>query len=126
MARFLFFLALSLPVEVLAASAEPLNLFRSGIKLFVAMAIVIGIMLLVHAMSRKGFKLLEKRQGGWIRVMESRPMGGRKALCLVEVDGERMLLGLGSDRVDLLHHFQQPGRPDGFEEELRSRTGNAP
>ncbi|MBA2881311.1 flagellar protein FliO/FliZ [Desulfosalsimonas propionicica] len=121
MARLLFFFLLIVPADLCAAETEPLSLFRSGIKLAVAMAIVIGIMLLFHALSRKGFRLLEKRQGGRIRVMESRPMGGRKALCLVEVDGQRLLLGLGNDRMELLHHFDAAANTTGqFEKHLRS------
>jgi len=123
MARLLFFILLIVPANLFAAETAPLNLFRSGLKLAVAMAIVIGIMLLFHALSRKGFRLLEKRQGGRIRVMESRPMGGRKALCLVEVDGQRLLLGLGNDRVELLHHFDAEANPaTQFEKHLRSHT----
>lgn len=122
MARFFFVIFMIMPADVAAAAAEPLNLFRSGIKLFAAMAVVIGIMLLLHVMSKKGFKLFEGRQGGRIRVVESRPVGGRKALCLVEVDGERLLLGIGSDRVEMLHHFRDSANTGCFEDELISRV----
>mgnify|MGYP001133235823 CR=1 FL=1 len=120
MARFLFAVFLFLPVQAAAASPEPLNLFRSGLKMFAAMAVVLGIMLLFHVMSKKGFKLLEARQGGKIRILESRPVGGRKALCLVEVDGERLLLGIGTDRVEKLHHFSDLKKTASFEKELAS------
>jgi len=123
MARSLFIIFIFLPAQVFAAAPDSLNLFRSGIKLFAAMAVVIGIMLLFHVMSKKGFKLLESRQGGRIKVMESRPMGGRKALCLVEVDGERLLIGIGSDRVEMLHHFRQSDPSASFENQLVSAAG---
>ena len=119
MTRVFFLCLLLMPAPVRAAS-EPIDFFASGVKLFVGMAIVIGIMLLIHAINRKGFKFLESRQSRQIKIVENRPMGGRKSLCLVEVDGERLLLGVGNDRLDLLHHFHAASASGRFEDELRA------
>lgn len=119
MTRYLLpaFLMLA-PRLVLAAGREPVDLFSSGLKLLVGMAVVVGLMLLFHVFSRKGFRFLESRHSGRIRIMETRPMGGRKSICLVEVEGEKLLLGLGSDRVDCLHHFGAEKGGSRFEEAL--------
>ncbi len=122
MARILFICLLLLPARLWAAQGEPIDLFASGMKLFVAMAVVVAIMLLIHALNRKGFKFLENRQSRQIKIVETRPMGGRKSLCLVDVEGERLLIGVGNDRVDLLHHFDISPAAGGFEDELRART----
>ncbi|MBW1776905.1 MAG: flagellar biosynthetic protein FliO [Deltaproteobacteria bacterium] len=125
MAGRLFLVLLMFPTELLAGTREPMNLFQSGMKLLMALALVVGIMLLIHAVGQKGFKLLEKRGGGRIRLLESRAMGGRKSLCLVEVEGERLLLGLGNDRIDLLHRYDAGEGSGQFENELRSRGEEA-
>jgi len=51
-------------------------------------------------------------------------VGGRKSLCLVEVEGEKFLLGLGNDRVNCLHHFTA-GRGGGsrFASQLEASLG---
>jgi flagellar protein FliO/FliZ len=122
MAR-LFFIALLLsPAPLWAAEPEPINLFHSGLKVFLGLAVVVGIMLLFHVVNRKGFKFLESRQASRIRIVETRPVGGRKSLCLVEVEGERLLLGLGSDRVDCLHHFDGAKAGGRFEKELEAQV----
>jgi flagellar biogenesis protein FliO len=40
--------------------------------------------------------------GGQIRLVTSRYLGGKRFLTLVEVDGERLLLGLAGEQVSLV------------------------
>ncbi|HZP30858.1 MAG TPA: flagellar biosynthetic protein FliO [Acidimicrobiia bacterium] len=40
--------------------------------------------------------------GDAIRLVTSRYLGGKRFLTLVEVDGERLLLGLAGDRISLV------------------------
>jgi flagellar biogenesis protein FliO len=124
MARLLFLTILFHPAMLRAAQPEPINLFASGVKLFIGLAVVVAAMLLFHVVNRKGFKFLESRHTGMIRILETRAMGARKSLCLVEVEGERILLGLGSDRVDLLHRFGAERGAGRFEEELSSQEAS--
>lgn len=44
-----------------------------------------------------------------IRLVTSRYLGGKRFLTIVEVDGERLLLGLAGDQVSLVTRL---GRPD--------------
>lgn len=122
MARIMIIAFMLLPARIWAASSEPVDFFSSGLKLFVGMAVVIGIMLLIHVMNRKGFKFLESRQSRRIKILENRPMGGRKSVCLLEIEGERFLLGVGNDRVDMLHRFDGPPGAGLFENELQAST----
>lgn len=122
MARILLVVLLLCPGLSWAGPPEPVNFFQSGIKLFIGMAIVVGVMLLFHVLNRKGFRFLENRHGGRIRIVETRAVGGRKSLCLVEVEGVRLLLGLGNDRVDCLHHFTPASGETRFERQLREEA----
>jgi len=71
-----------------------------------ALALVVGIILLLYALARRRFTSL--RQGGIIKVIEIRYLMPRKALALVEVHGRQFLLGLGGDRVELLSALPRP------------------
>lgn len=95
----LFFFAQ--PACAAATTAEP-SLLGSSLKMAAALAVVIGILLLLYAASRKGFGVLPQKKNGLIQVLETRPLGGRKFLCVVKVRGEEMLLGLSNDRIEYL------------------------
>ena len=53
--------------------------------------------------------------GEQIRLVTSRFLGGKRFLTIVEVDGERLLLGVTADRVSLLARLgdRRPVRADG-------------
>ena len=101
--RQLFFILIFIAQPVFAADpiAEP-SLLGSSLKMAAGLAVVIGILLLLYAASRKGFGVLPQKKNGLIQVMETRPLGGRKFLCVVKVRGEEMLLGLSNDRIEYL------------------------
>ncbi len=95
---FLFFAPSAFAADTIA---EP-SLLGSSLKMVAALAVVIGILLLFYAASRKGFGVLPQKKNGLIQVIETRPLGGRKFLCVVKVRGEEMLLGLSHDRIEYL------------------------
>jgi len=101
--RLLLFLLIFIAQPVFAADTmtEP-SLLGSSLKMAAALAVVIGILLLFYAASRKGFGVLPQKKNGLIQVLETRPLGGRKFLCVVKVRGEEMLLGLSNDRIEYL------------------------
>lgn len=51
------------------------------------------------------------RGRGAIDVVETRPLGGRRALLVVEVDGRRLLLGASEQGLALLTELSRTGRP---------------
>ncbi len=81
-----------------------------------ALGVVIGILLLLYAASRKGFGVLPQKKNSLIQVLETRPLGGRKFLCVVKVRGEEMLLGLSNDRIEYLSQLTSN---DNFSETLK-------
>ncbi len=121
MGRILICVLILLPSRLWAASFSPPDLWLSGLKLLVGMLLVIGIILFMYALNRRGFAFFKSSRPNRIQILETRPVGGRKALCLVRVRGEDLLLGLGNDRVDLLLHFGASQGGDRFEDELQER-----
>jgi flagellar protein FliO/FliZ len=67
--------------------------------------IVIGLMLVLYALARKRFSLLGVGGSGKIKVLEMRPLMARTALALVEVEGEKLLIGIGNGTVRMLTHL---------------------
>lgn len=94
-------LFLASPVFAADTIAEP-SLLGSSLKMVAALGVVVGLLLLIYAASRKGFGVLPQKKNGLIQVLETRPLGGRKFLCVVKVRGEEMLLGLSNDRIEYL------------------------
>lgn len=94
---------LATPQVVFAAEVvEGPSLLAASLKMVAALAVVIGLLLLLYAASRKGFGVFPKARDGAIKVIETRPLGGKKFLCLVSVRGEEMLLGLSNERIEYL------------------------
>ncbi len=100
--------------------AEP-NLLGSALKMVAALAVIIGILLLVYAASKKGFAFLPQKKGGLIKVIETRPLGGRKFLCIVKVRDEELLLGLSNDRIECLSKLTSV---ESFSDSLQQAQGD--
>ena len=107
------------PVFAADAINEP-SLLGSSLKMVAALAVVIGILLLLYAASRKGLSVLPQKKNGLIQVLETRPLGGRKFLCVVKVRGEEMLLGMSNDRIEYLSKVPSA---DKFTETLQQVEG---
>ncbi len=94
------------------------NLLPAGLKLLGALVLVLGLILLFYALSRKGFGFLPSGKSGIIKMKEMRYLMPKKALCLVEVRGEELLLSIAPERIELITRFDR--RHVGtFEENLR-------
>ncbi len=111
---FLLLLAPVFSVEAAEKLAEP-SLLGSSLKMAAALVVIIGILLLFYAASKKGFPVLPQRKDGLIKVLETRPLGGRKFLCVVKVRDEELLLGLSNDRIECLTKLKPDTR---FSEQL--------
>ena len=100
--------AVMLLAPQLAVAAEAANepsLLYASLKMVAALAVIIGLLLLILAASRKGFGFMPKARGGAIKILETKPLGGKKFLCLVSVRGEDLLLGLSNERIECLSKF---------------------
>lgn len=104
--RLLTFILLLVPQLTAAAEAasEP-SLLYAALKMVAALAVIVGLLLLILAASRKGFGVLPKARGGSIKILETKPLGGKKFLCLVSVRGEELLLGMSNERIECLSKF---------------------
>lgn len=121
MVRILSGLVLFFPTELLAATLEENDLIFSGLKMFIGMIVVVGLMLLVYVLHRKGIGILKAGKANRINIVEIRHLGGRKMLCLAEVNGQEFLLGLGNDRIDLLCRLTDKEAIADFKSEFRKQ-----
>ncbi|RME35791.1 MAG: flagellar biosynthetic protein FliO [Deltaproteobacteria bacterium] len=109
----------ALAAPAMAAEAPPTpSLLGAGLKVFGSLILVIGLALVIAALAKKRLPILPGRQTSAIRVVETRGLGPKKAVALVEVRGREFLLGLGADGVRLLVETTDSPR---FDRELESR-----
>jgi flagellar protein FliO/FliZ len=97
------FLIAALPPAAAAAGESPLSAAMLA-------KVVIGLALVLAAFAAAAFLL--RRAGGHgmsrtgsLRIVDAMAVGARERLVLVEVDGERVLLGMGPTQMCALHHF---------------------
>ncbi len=92
------------PVTVEGRDPGRPNLFQSGIRMMTALIVVIGIMLLVaygarRFLARKG--TLPGKEA-MIRILATRYLGSKNSLSVVDVDGERFVIGLSPQGISFL------------------------
>ena len=94
---------LLVPVAAFAetAASEP-SLLMAALKMIAALGVIIGLLLLFYAASRRGFGFLPQKKSELIQILETRPLGGRKFLCVVKIRDEEILLGMSPDRIENL------------------------
>lgn len=101
------FLALSLfylwqtPAAAHASSSQLIEM-ESYFRVIWGLLVVLGIILALYALFRKRFSLLAGRPEQNIKVLEIKPLMGKKALCLITVKGNEYLLGISGDRINHL------------------------
>jgi flagellar protein FliO/FliZ len=71
----------------------------SYFKMIWGLLVVLGVIFLLYALLKKRFSLLATTPEKNIKVLEIKPLMGRKALCLVSVKGHEYLIGLSGDRI---------------------------
>lgn len=85
------------------------NLGMASLKMGAALFIVIGMILGLYYLSRKlrdGRFLLRKSSG--MRVIGSLSVAPKRSVALVEVCGEWLVLGIGTESITLLSRFENP------------------
>ena len=81
--------------------------------------VVLGIILVLYGFVRKRFSLLATSSGGKIKILEIKPMMGKKALCLVEVKGQEYLLGISGETISHIATLT-PGAKTSFAQTLQA------
>jgi len=111
------------PLPALAAADEAPGLFASWLKLLGGLAVVLGLLYLFYALSRKGMSFLPGVRPGAIKIVEVRSLGPKRGVCLVEVRGQELLLGFGAEQVNFLANLG-PARPEeSFASKLEAAQG---
>lgn len=102
-------MALMLPGCAVAGEGQPagggsISLFASFLQMSLALAVVVGLILLVYYGATRLVKTVPSfgQAGKAIRVVEVRALGPRKTLVLVEVGGEYLLLASTDNQLALL------------------------
>ncbi len=116
---------LLVPVTALAETAakEP-SLLAASLKMVAALGVVVGLLLLFYAASRRGFGFLPQNKSEVIKIIETRPLGGRKFLCVVKVRDEEILLGMTHDRIENLGRLEPTKK--GFSDSLHAAQEKQP
>lgn len=85
-------------------SSENFSLMSSMLQMGAALVLVLGLILLTYYVSTKILRKLPalRPDGRYIRIVETRPVAPRKALILVEVAGEYLLLASSEDSLVLV------------------------
>ena len=123
---FLLFLGLShffIPSNTFAADIAG-NDAASYFRVIWGLLVVLGIILVLYGIVRKRFSLLASSPDKNIKILEIKPMMGKKALCLVDVKGQEYLLGISGDQINHLATLSpQPERS--FADTLQSAEATA-
>lgn len=113
------------PVAVLGETvAKEPSLFTASLKMLAALGVVIGLLLLFYAASRRGFGFLPQNKSEIIQIIETRPLGGRKFLCVVKIRDEEILLGMTPDRIEHLGRLAPAKK--GFSDSLQTAQEKQP
>ncbi len=85
--------------------------------------IVLGIILILYGLLRKRFSILSSTADKEIQILEIKPLMGKKALCLVEVRGQELLIGISESKISTLANLT-PKKEQSFAETLKKESGS--
>ena len=71
--------------------------------------IVLAIILVLYALFKNRFSIINPRSSKAIRILEIQPLMPRKAVCLIEVRGREYLLGVANESITLLADLGKDG-----------------
>ena len=84
---------------VIIAAEIPASDTESYFRVIWGLLVVLGIILVLYGIVKKRFSLLSTSPSQNIKILEIKPMMGKKALCLVDVKGQEYLLGISGDQI---------------------------
>lgn len=99
-----------------------MSLFFSFLQMAIALLIVVGLILVTYYGATRLMKSMPSLQqaGKHIRIIEVRPMGPRKALVLIEVGGEYLLLANADNQLSLVKQINMLEEIEVVEEPART------
>ena len=84
------------------------SMWPALVKMVAGLLIIIGVLYVGSALVRRFQFGGGGTRTGVIRIKESRPLGAKRMLCLVEVRGREILLGVSPERIETLCQFEAP------------------
>lgn len=92
-------------VLIAQASAAAPDLVPSVWRMFAALSVVLALLAGLGWLLRRG--VLARRSSGALAVESALPLGERRSLVIVAVEGRRLLLGLAPGQVSLVTELQR-------------------
>jgi len=105
-------------VDLLSVKAP--DLWSQLLRMGASLAAVLGLMTLaVYVLRKFGGRRFGMAGGGRvIRVVANQYLGGKSQVSVIEVDGERLLLGVSPERINLLCRLDPSRTSSDFSKEL--------
>lgn len=94
-------------VPAAAATGSGAAVGGGAVQLLLSLAIVIGAIVLLGWLVRR-MRVMPRGRGGELRVVDEIALGAKERAVILEVDGARLVLGVGEGRVALLHRGEAP------------------
>jgi len=110
----LFVAALLLAAPALAADGGPPSLGSAAIRSVASLAVVVALILVVSVAARRWLGRVPA--GGHrnpIQIVASRALGSRATITMLEVEGERLLVGSSPHGLGLICKLGAPGQKKG-------------
>lgn len=85
-----------------AASDAGAAVGGGAVQLLLSLVIVVGAIVLLGWLARR-MRVMPRGRGGALRVVDEIALGPKERAVVLEVDGARLVLGVGEGRVALLH-----------------------
>lgn len=103
------------------------SMLSAGFRMLWGLFVVLGIILIIYGLMRKRFSFAQSNAKSKIKVIEIRHIMPKKAICLVEVEGRKFLLGLGNENITILSSLSslpsvKNGESPSFDTTLASAT----
>ncbi|CAG37399.1 flagellar biosynthetic protein FliO [Desulfotalea psychrophila] len=89
-----------------------------------ALALVLGLMLIIYALIRKRLSPLHSREGKKINVLEIQPLMPKKSLCLVAVANQQFLLAISGEQITTIAEIDTATNRPSFVTELNHAQEN--
>lgn len=95
-----------------AAAVAPQPIGGGGpgfLQIFGSLLLVIGTIVAIGWFAKR-LKAMPRARGGALRIVDEIALGPKERAVLLEVDGARLVLGVGDGRVGLLHRSERAGQ----------------
>ncbi len=101
------------PASDLALNDDTGSLVMAIVKVFSALAVVVGLMLVLLNWVRKlGLGKVSGKPGSMIRVLDTKMIAPKKYVAVLQVPGERIVVGVTDQQINLLTTLGESGDVD--------------